>query len=146
MLAHLKSALEMPNTNPTDVCRDAMRKRRRGRFPGLTDPRAVGRLMADTRAWDQGEPQVRAGLRLSAYLFQRNTEMRGWARDEIGWTNALREIPARRMNGIAGETAFDHIVPLPRQAIAILKELRQWTGHGKLVLPRRAAATGCCRT
>ena len=57
------------NTNPARVVVRAMLPRKRGKFPGLTEPRAVGELMRRVREYDRGEPQVRWGLLLSAYLF-----------------------------------------------------------------------------
>lgn len=120
----------IPNSNPARVSRVAMVKRRRGSFAGLTDPREIGGLMRAIRGYSQGEPQVRAALLLSAYLFPRNTELRGMRWDEIDWKRAVWEVPAERM-----KMKRDHLVPLPRQAVEVLKEIRSWTGRSPLVIP-----------
>jgi len=107
-----------------------MVKRRRGSFNGLIDPKDVGKLMRAIRANEGSEPQVRAALLLSAYLFPRNSELRGMLWTEIDWKGALWEIPAARM-----KMKRDHLVPLPTQALAILRELQPWTGRAKLAIP-----------
>lgn len=109
---------------------DAIVKRRRGEFAGVTNPREVGDLMRAIRADGKSEPQVRAGLLLSAYLFPRNTELRGMRWDEIDWKRSLWEIPGERM-----KMGRDHLVPLPTQAITVLQEIKRWTGRDPLVLP-----------
>lgn len=120
------------NANPARKVVGAMVKRKRGKFPGLTDPRAIGRLMRHLQAFDQCEPQVRTGLLLSAYLFPRNDQLRGMTWDEIDFQTRLWEIPAARMKG---SDAQDQLVPLPRQAVDLLEEIRPWTGRSHLVLP-----------
>jgi integrase len=53
-----------------------------------------------------------------------------WA--EIDFENAQWNIPAQRMKM---KTQGAHIVPLSRQAIAVLKELKPLTGRGKYIFP-----------
>lgn len=122
----------IPNQNPARKAVGAMVKRKRGKFPGLTDPRAIGRLLRTIRAFDRCEPVVRTGLLLSAYLFPRNDQLRGMTWDEIDFHTRLWEIPAARMKGA---DAQDQLVPLPRQAVELLEEIRPWTGRSPLVLP-----------
>lgn len=122
----------IPNMNPATVVTKAMVRRKRGKFPGLTEPRAVGRLMRTIRSFDLCEPQIRTALLLSAYLFPRNDQLRGMRWDEIDFQTNLWEIPKARMKGA---DAQDQIVPLPRQAVALLREIRAWTGDSPLVIP-----------
>lgn len=119
----------IPNTNPARVSRGAMVKRRGGSHAGITDPKRIGQLMRAIRAY-QGEPQVRVALLLSAYLFPRNTELRGMRWDEIDWKEALWSIPGSRM-----KMGRDHVIPLPTQAVALLREIKPWTGRSALVIP-----------
>lgn len=116
--------------DPASFTLVAMRKRKRGEFAGLTDPTDVGRLMRAIRADEVSEPQVRAGLLLSAYLFPRNSELRGMRWEEIDWKRATWEVPGARM-----KMKRDHLVPLPRQTLAVLHEIRSWTGRVPLVIP-----------
>ena len=97
----------------------------------LTDPAEVGSLL---RAIDgyEGQPITAAALKLAPLVFVRPGELRGARWSEFDLDNAEWRIPAERMK--MGEL---HIVPLSRQAIAILRELRELTGggFGELVFP-----------
>lgn len=77
-----------------------------------------------------GDLQTELALRLLAYTFVRTGELIGaqWAEfDGSTWT-----IPAERMKGQA-----EHVVPLSRQAIEVLAELRALAGDSRFVLPGR---------
>jgi len=119
-----------PNTNPAKVSRGAMIKRRPGSLSGLTDPKEIGGLIRAIRGYSEGEPQIRAALLLSAYLFPRNTELRGMLWSEIDWTAAVWEVPGSRM-----KMGRDHVIPLPRQAVKVLKDIQAWTGRSLYVIP-----------
>ncbi len=68
-------------------------------------------------------------------LFQRPGELRGAAWSEINLDAALWTIPAARMKREKDgkENGDPHLVPLPRQAVAILRDLQAYTGHGAMV-------------
>jgi len=95
----------------------------------ITDPIELGGLL---RAIDGyvGSPVVRAALKLSPMLFQRPGEIRHMEWDEINWDESRWELPASKM-----KMRLPHIVPLPSQAIEILKYLEPLTGKGKYVFP-----------
>ncbi len=98
--------------DPASFTIDAMVRRRRGEFAGITEPGEVGELVRRLQENRKTEPQIRAALLLSAYLFPRNSELRGMRWSEIDWQAALWEIPAERM-----KMKRAHLVPLPRQAL-----------------------------
>lgn len=102
----------------------------------VLEPVAAGALMRSIAAYD-GQPVTRAALMLSALLFQRpgNIRMMEWA--ELDVDGALWSIPATKMKRtVAGKTnGRPHLVPLARQAIAILQDLQPLTGHGRFVFP-----------
>jgi integrase len=77
-----------------------------------------------------GHPQTKLGLRLLLLTFVRTGELRGAEWKEIDWDKAEWRIPAERMK-------MDelHIVPLSRQAIAVLRELKKHSGHRQYVFP-----------
>jgi integrase len=77
-----------------------------------------------------GQPATKAALQLMAYLFPRPSELRLAEWQEFDLEAGVWSIPAQRM-----KMRRPHKVPLPPQAVAILKQLRQITGHGKLVFP-----------
>jgi integrase len=105
-------------------------------FAAITDPVKLGELMRAIRAY-KGGPIVRAALQLAPMLFQRPGELRGAAWAEIDLEAALWTIPAARMKrGKEGKENGDpHLVPLPRQAVSVLRGLHGYTGHGVMVFP-----------
>jgi integrase len=105
-------------------------------FAAITDPVRLGGLIRAIRGYKGGQI-VRAALQLTPLLFQRPNELRGAAWAEIDLDAALWTIPAARMKrGKDGKENGDpHLVPLPTQAVAILRGLQPYTGHGVMVFP-----------
>lgn len=105
-------------------------------FAAITEPVKLGELVRAMRAY-RGGPIVRAALQLAPMLFQRPGELRGAAWSEIDLDGALWTIPAARMKRAKDgkEHGDPHLVPLPRQAIEILRGLHGYTGHSALVFP-----------
>jgi integrase len=103
-------------------------------FAAITDPLKLGGLIRVIRAY-RGGPIVRAALQLAPILFQRPGELRAAAWAEFDLDAALWTIPAMRMKRkLDGkENGAPHLVPLPIQAVRILRELHPLTGHGALV-------------
>jgi integrase len=90
----------------------------------ITDPLKVGQLLRDIDQYS-GYPQVRCALQLSPLVFVRPGELRSarWADidlDAAEW----RFTPPKTRN----QTQVELIVPLSRQAVAILRELHPLTG------------------
>jgi integrase len=103
----------------------------------LTDPADVGALL---RAIDgyQGQPSVMYALRLAPLVFVRPGELRAAEWSEFDLEAAEWRIPAERMK--MGER---HIVPLSRQAVAILEELHAITGRGRYLFPSLRTSERC---
>jgi len=105
-------------------------------YAALTDPVKVAELL---RAIDgySGTLSVSSALRLAPLLFQRPGELRNATWSEFDLDKAVWEIPAARMKrtkqGKAEGSA--HIVPLPTQAVEILRELQPLTGSGDFLFP-----------
>ena len=78
----------------------------------------------------QGTPITRLAMRLMVLMFVRTGELIGARWDEFDFTDAEWRIPAQRM-----KMRTPHIVPLPKQAIALLKILHGVTGHRTLLFP-----------
>ena len=72
---------------------------------------------------------TRLGLQLLAHTFVRPGELRGMRWNELVADDAVWIVPAERM-----KLRKPHVVPLSRQALAILAKLRDMTGDGDLVL------------
>ncbi len=79
-------------------------------------------------------------MRLLIYTFVRTVEMRRGEWSEINLETALWVIPGEKM-----KKGRVHMVPLSRQALAIIQELRTLTGGGKNMFPnsRRPTALLC---
>lgn len=105
-------------------------------FAAITDPAALGNLLRAIQAY-KGGVIVRAALQLAPLLFQRPGELRGAAWAEIDLDAATWTIPAARMKRekAGKEQGEPHVVPLPRQAVEILRDLHKYTGHSALVFP-----------
>jgi len=95
----------------------------------ITDPKEVAPLL---RAIDgyQGDFITRCALRLAPMLFARPGELRQAEWAEMDLEEAAWNIPAEKM-----KMKHAHIVPLPRQAVEILTELKELTGSSKYVFP-----------
>ncbi|WP_049622540.1 tyrosine-type recombinase/integrase [Frateuria defendens] len=95
----------------------------------LTDPARIGELL---RSFDTftGHYVTRAALKIAPLVFVRPGELRKAEWSEFDLDDAVWRIPAERMKMKA-----PHIVPLSSQAVALLRELHQLTGHERLVFP-----------
>lgn len=104
-------------------------RRETAHHAAITDPVAVGGLM---RAIDSfsGSIITLSALKLSALTFVRPGELRHAEWTEFDLDGATWNIPGAKMKMKA-----DHIVPLSKQAVTILRDLRNVTGTGQYVLP-----------
>ena len=95
----------------------------------ITTPDEVGALM---RAIDgfAGTYTVKCALQMCALTFCRPGEVRTAEWTEFDFKENLWRIPGNKM-----KMRMDHLVPLSRQALDILEELRQLTGSGKYLFP-----------
>ena len=95
----------------------------------ITEPEELSHLIVAINGY-QGTPVVCAALRLSALLFQRPGEIRHMEWAEIDWGKERWCIPGRKM-----KEKRDHIVPLSKQALVVLKDIHALTGRGVYVFP-----------
>jgi len=102
----------------------------------ITKPDELGGLLRAIEAYS-GQPATCAALQLAPMLFLRPGELRKAVWDEIDLKAGIWIVPGDRMKGTlkakrAGQVP-DHKIPLPRQAIEILKPLKQLTGKRPFV-------------
>ncbi|MCL2012410.1 MAG: integrase arm-type DNA-binding domain-containing protein [Cystobacterineae bacterium] len=102
-------------------------------FASVKEPKAIGVLLQDIDAYT-GNLIVRAALRMAPYVFVRPGELRQAEWAEFNLEGAEWRIPAEKM-----KMRQMHIVPLARQVLAILSELRQYTGSGRFLFPSMRA-------
>jgi len=95
----------------------------------LLDPKAIGALLAAIDGYE-GSLVTRAALKLGPLVFVRPGELR-----QAEWTEFDLEKPEWRIPPERMKMRTTHLVPLARQAVAILEDLRPLTGRGKFVFP-----------
>ncbi len=97
--------------------------------PAIVDPKKFGKLLVAIDEYD-GWPTLTAALKIQALCFQRPAETRSMEWSEIDLEGAIWKIPASKM-----KMREEHEVPLSRQALEVLKDIRKLTGDAKLVFP-----------
>lgn len=115
--------------NPVTDLKGALPPSPEKHHASITEPDAVGGLL---RAMDdyKGHFITRCALRLAPLVFVRPGELRQAEWAEFDLDAADWNIPAEKM-----KTRQPHLVPLSEQAVAILRELYELTGHRRYVFP-----------
>ncbi len=85
------------------------------------DPAAVGAILRSLDAF-KGGPVVAAAIKLLPMLFCRPGELRTMRWEQVN-------LEAAEWRYIVSKTGADHLVPLSRQAVALLADLYRLTGH-----------------
>lgn len=123
--------------NPTSGLLPAMAEKTTTHFAAITNPIKAGALLRSIDSY-QGHPYATAALKLAPMLFVRPGELRAAEWNEFDLDAAEWCIPAERM-----KMKKAHVVPLPTQAVAILRELQFITGAGHYVFPSIRTARVC---
>jgi integrase len=91
----------------------------------FTEPKDVAELL---RAIDgfKGSFTVQCALKIAPMLFVRPGELRMARWEDINLDSA-------EWRYVVSKTKTDHLVPLPRQAVTLLRELHPFSGHGEYV-------------
>lgn len=116
-------------SDPTRDLNGALKPPQTTHRAAITDPREIGQLLRDIDQYS-GYPQVKAALQLAPLVFVRPGELRSarWADIDLD-TSEWRFTPPKTRN----QTQVDLIVPLARQAVAILRNLLPITGKHEYV-------------
>ena len=120
--------------DPTGDLRGALPPVKGGHFAAITEPKQVGPLLRVLDGY-QGTLIVRCALRLAPLVFARPGELR-----HARWSDIDLETAEWRYT--VTKTSIPHIVPLSRQAVAILRELYPLTGQGRYVFPSARTPRG----
>ena len=107
----------------------------RKHMAAVTNPKELGPIL---RAIDgyQGEFPTQCALKILPMVFVRPGELR-----HMEWTEIDLDVEEWNIPGAKMKMKQPHLVPLPRQVVEILKELRPLTGAGRYVFPSiRSAA------
>jgi integrase len=117
------------DADPAAPLRGTFKAHKGRNFAAVTKAEEFGTLITKVRGYD-GSPVTRLAMMLMAYAFVRTGELRGAEWSEFDLKRARWSIPAERMK--MGE---EHIVPLSRQALKALSELKTLTGTSRLLFP-----------
>jgi integrase len=112
----------------------ATMKKTQKHMAATTEPSKVGELLRMIEGY-QGTAIVKAALKFAPLVFVRPGELR-----QAEWQDI--DLKQKQWAFTASKTEQNHIVPLSRQAVEILSELKLITGNGKYVFP---APTGSDR-
>ena len=105
-------------------------------FAAIVDPLRMGELLRAMKRY-KGGPIVRTALQLAPLLYQRPGNLANMEWAELDLDAALWTIPSMKMKRtkMEKEQGEAHTVPLPVQAVALIKSLQPLTGHGRYVFP-----------
>jgi integrase len=105
-------------------------------FAAILDPVRMGGLMRAIKGY-KGGPIVRTALQLTPLLYQRPGNLRMMEWTELDLDAAMWTIPSMKMKRtkLEKEQGEAHIVPLPTQAVTLLRGIHPLTGHGRYVFP-----------
>lgn len=115
--------------NPASDLSGALRPRRVTHRAAITEPKKVAQLLRTLDNY-QGYFPIVCALRLAPLVFVRPGELRAAEWSEFNFEDQEWRIPAARM-----KMKQIHIVPLSKQAVTILEELRPFSGSGKYLFP-----------
>lgn len=133
-IAHGRATL-----NPADGLTVLLSPKRVKHMAAPTEQGEVSRLLKALPDYPGSFP-VRCALMLSPIFFVRPGTMRGmeWQDvdlDRAEWRIPIEQLKRRQIDKDARRGEIGLIVPLPRQAVAILRELHQLTGGGRFAFP-----------
>ena len=114
-------SLGLLKRDPTEALRGFLPKAKGRSMPAPTDPARVGEILRALDAFT-GSPTVAAAIRLLPYVFCRPGELRTMRWEDV-------DLEGAEWRYTTGKTDTPHLVPLSRQAVAILEGLRPLTGH-----------------
>lgn len=117
-------------TNPAAHLRGALKPVRTEHHAAITKPEEMGSLLRLIEMY----PPARAGaaLRMAPYLFVRPGELRQMEWSEVNLEKSEWVIPAAKT-----KMRREHLVPLARQVVLMLREQQALTGGGRWVFPGR---------
>ncbi|SDK03725.1 Integrase [Billgrantia gudaonensis] len=113
--------------DPTVDLRGALKPHKTQHYPAITDPKEIPALLNALDGYG-GQPTTIAALKLAPLVFTRPGELR-----QAKWADI--DLEAATWTFQASKTALPHIVPLPNQAVEILRELHGLTGRSEFVFP-----------
>jgi integrase len=124
---------DLVERDPTGDLRGLLRPLQHRHHAAVTEPAAVGALLRAISALRPGV--VKHAMQLAPYVFVRPGELRLARWTEIDLEAALWRIPAART-----KTRAEHLVPLARQAVALLRAAQEDARDSVFVFPSPRSA------
>ena len=121
--------------DPSSSLKGALQTHKMKHMASIIEPRGVGKLLRAIDSYPR--TVVRCAMKLQALTFVRPTELRSAEWTEIDFAKAEWTIPMEKM-----KMRTPHIVPLSRQTIEVLEEVRVCSGHGQYVFPSGRTPAG----
>jgi integrase len=115
--------------DPSNDLRGALTTHQVSHRAAIVDPAGIGALLRAIDGFD-GQPTTHAALRVAPLVFVRPGELRQAEWKEFDLDAAVWSIPAAKM-----KMRLPHRVPLSRQSLVILRELKEITGGGRWLFP-----------
>lgn len=115
--------------NPTVDLREALKPAPKQHYASIKDPKEVGALVRAIHGY-QGAFETKCALLIGMLTFVRPGELRKAEWTEFDLVQGEWRIPGTRM-----KMKEQHLVPLSKQAVAILQKLHAVNGHGRFLFP-----------
>jgi integrase len=115
--------------NPADILRGALIVPKTKHHAAIVEPAKVGALLRDIDTYE-GRPETNFALKLAPHVFLRPGELRQAKWSEIDFADKIWRIPAERM-----KMKQPHTVPLSRQSLYLLRELRSLARPSEFLFP-----------
>ena len=108
---------------------DAVAVAKINHFSAITNPKEFGALLNAIDGYS-GQPTTMLALKLAPMVFDRPGELRNAEWSAFDLKEKVWAISAEKM-----KMRLPHLVPLSKQSLAIIEELRLHTGNGRLLFP-----------
>ena len=115
--------------NPADILRGALIVPKTKHHAAIVQPAKVGALLRNIDGYE-GRPETNFALKLAPHVFLRPGELRQAKWSEIDFADKIWRIPAERM-----KMKQAHTVPLSRQSLYLLRELRSLARNSEFLFP-----------
>lgn len=116
-------------SDPAQLLQGALISPQARHYSAILEPAKLGQLLRAIEAFS-GSPVTMAALRIAPHVFVRPGELRHAEWSEFELAAGIWKLPAAKM-----KARRPHDVPLSKQVVALLTELRSLTGRGKYVFP-----------
>ncbi|WP_438012343.1 tyrosine-type recombinase/integrase [Psychrobacter raelei] len=119
------------DSNPADLIKSQLATARYGHRPAVTKPKELAKLLRDIETLD-ADMNTMNSLRLLAMLFVRNGDIRRMRWNDLDLIEGRWKLKPLKGQGKVNMVK-DMVVPLPRQAVEILREQQRLNGHTEYV-------------